>query len=47
MVEYFAIGKPCQSDEDCPEACYTSRVRLLIKADFKNFSKFKTFDDIS
>ena len=38
MVEYFAIGKPCQSDEDCPESCYTGRVKLKY-ADFKNFLK--------
>ena len=24
-IEYFATGKPCDSNADCPEACYTGR----------------------
>ena len=43
MVEYFAIGQACETDNDCPEACYTSRVS---KYKIRNFDFFKAFECI-
>ena len=43
MVEYFAIGQACSSDDDCPEACFTSMVFYFACPHFQggqlNFSE--------
>jgi len=39
MTEYFAIGRECTSDGDCPEACYTGRTKPTCGPYLRNAKK--------